>query len=155
MHAFGQILYLFCCLYCTCMFRILPEELCNYHKTRKTDYCAHENERESLACGRNSRAKAGKINKAERDIGLGALPRLLMHKFVLCIMHIYIATMQYIRNYHAAYKYTIQLGHTCLTMHCIHLVNNVTLTYMYKSLSQVFPCPLDKGDIIMHNGALS
>ena len=60
-------------------------------------------------CGRNSRAKAGKINKAERDIGLGALPGLSMHKFVLCIMHIDIATMQYIRNYHTAYKYAIQL----------------------------------------------
>ena len=26
---------------------------------------------------------------------------------------------------------------------------------MYKPLSQVFPCPLDKGDITMNNGALS
>ena len=35
--------------------------------TRKTGYCAPENERESPTCGRNSRAKAEKINEAERD----------------------------------------------------------------------------------------
>ena len=33
----------------------------------KTGYCAHENERESPTCDRNSGAKAGKINEAERD----------------------------------------------------------------------------------------
>ena len=46
---------------------------------KQLGYCVHENERESPTCSRNSRAKAGKINEAERDIGLGALPRLPMH----------------------------------------------------------------------------
>ena len=35
--------------------------------TRKTGYCAHENERESQTCGRNSWAKAGMINEAAID----------------------------------------------------------------------------------------
>ena len=53
-------------------------------KTRKTARLlrTRERERESPMCGRNSRAKAGKINEAETDIGLGALLRLPMHKFV-------------------------------------------------------------------------
>ena len=38
-----------------------------------------------------------------REIGLGTLPRLAMCiNILLCIVHIYIANMQYIRNYHAA-----------------------------------------------------
>ena len=50
------------------------------------------NRRENPTCGRNSRAKAGKINEAE--IGLGALARLPMHINVLLrIVHVYIANM--------------------------------------------------------------
>ena len=79
---------------------------------KQLGYCAHENKRESLTCNRNSRAKAGNINEAERDVGLGVLPRLAMHK--------YIANLQYIRNYRAAYKYTIQVAHAHPTMHRIH-----------------------------------
>ena len=47
---------------------------------------------------RNSREKGGKINEAERDVGLGALPRLPMHKYPIVHVHIYIANMQYIRT---------------------------------------------------------
>ena len=58
-----------------------------------------------------------------REIGLGTLPRLAMCiNIVLCIVHIYIANMQYIRNYHARYKYTIQVAHAHPTMHHIRLV---------------------------------
>ena len=32
---------------------------------KETGYCAHKNERESPTCGRNSQAKAVKINEAE------------------------------------------------------------------------------------------
>ena len=48
---------------------------------KQLGYCAHENERESPTCGRNSEAKARKINEAERFIGLGALPKLPMYKY--------------------------------------------------------------------------
>ena len=36
-------------------------------KTRKTGCCAHEKEREILIGSRNTLAKAGKINEAERN----------------------------------------------------------------------------------------
>ena len=80
---------------------------------------ARERGREPDVRYRNSRAKGGKINEAEKDVGLGALPRLLMHKYPIVHVHIYIANMQYIRNYHPAYKYTIQVTHARPTMHRI------------------------------------
>ena len=95
---------------------------------KQLGYCAHEKKRESPMCGRNSQAKAGKINQVEIYV-LGAVPRLPMHKFVwisYCALCIY--TLQtcsiYVRNYHAAYKYTIQLTHTHSTMHRICLVQS-------------------------------
>ena len=55
-----------------------------------------------------------------REIGLGTLPRLAMCiNILLCIVHIYIANMQYIHNYHARYKYTIQVAHAHPTTHHI------------------------------------
>ena len=47
------------------------------------------------------------MKQRERVTGLGALPRLPMCiniRFLHCVLCIYIANMQYIRNYHAAYE---------------------------------------------------
>ena len=119
------------------IFWILPEKLWNHHKTRKTGYCAHENKRENLMCGRNSQAKAGKINEAERDRARcstqTANAKFCMNT-LLCIVHIYIANMQYIRNYHSAYKYMIQLARACPTMHRIHPVS--IITYEVSSITE-------------------
>ena len=55
-------------------------------------------------------------------------------------MHIYIANMPYVHNYHAAYKYTIQLTHARPTIHCIRLIQlhilNTNLQFNYSEYSK-------------------
>ena len=51
--------------------------------------------------------------------------------------------MQYIRSYHAAYKYTIQLAHARPTMHRIRLVR---VNYQYLNTSDNWTPDLDGGD---------
>ena len=79
--------------------------------------------------------------EAERDRARHSTQRLqsadalIFINILLCTVHIYIANMQYIRNYHAAYKYTIQLAHTCPTMHRIRLVVLASLFFQKTYLA--------------------
>ena len=79
-----------------------------------------ERERESSTCGIETAEQRQERLMKWREIGLGTLPRLAMCiNILLCIVHIYIANMQYIHNYHARYKYTIQVAHAHPTTHHI------------------------------------
>ena len=92
-------------------------------KTRRTARLLRAREREGEPDVRQKQP-----SKAERDVGLGALPRLPMH-ILLSPVHIYIANMQYIRNYRAAYKYTyklLTLAPQC-ALHACALVNDVII----------------------------
>ena len=51
-------------------------------------------------------------------------------------MRIYIANTQYIRNYHAAYKYTIQLVHARPTMYIHYTLYAITVVAMSVELME-------------------
>ena len=55
---------------------------------------AHTRTRERARCVAETAEQKQEILTKRREIGLGALPRLPMH-ILLCIVHIYIANMQY------------------------------------------------------------
>ena len=84
---------------------VLPEKLWNHCKARKTGYCTHENERENPTSTRNSRAKARKIDQAERDRARHSTQTAWYINLSYCALCI--ANVQYIRNYHVAYKYML------------------------------------------------
>ena len=115
----SQILQQFCCL---------QEHVYSEHhrKTRKTGYCAHDNERErALSAAESAEQRQERLTK-QRQIGLGALPRLLMHKFVqtsYCALCIY--TLQTCSIYVLP---CMLLSHTRPTMHHICLVIGASMS---------------------------